>query len=290
MKLTPGAPAMLASAMAFSVMSLLVKLAGERLPAAEIVFFRSVISLVLSYAHLRRTRRSPWGSQHGLLLLRGVLGFLALSCFFYAITELPLAEVTVIHYLNPVFTGVLAAIFLRERSGRLLGVSVATSLFGVILVTQPAVLFGHAADPLPGLPTLAALGGAVFGAAAYTVVRRLAGTEHPLVIVFYFPLVAVPASIPAFASAAVMPNAVEWLLLLGVGIATQVGQVALTRGLQLEPAGRATALSYSQVIFATLWGGLVFGAWPGPLAIGGGALVFAGTLLVAFRPATSKAD
>jgi drug/metabolite transporter (DMT)-like permease len=273
---------MIGSAFAFSVMSLLVKGAGERLPSQEIVLARALVSLVISWALLRRAGVEPWGRRRALLLLRGVLGFAALSCVFYALTRLPLAAATVIQYLHPVFTAVLAAALLGERVGRRLPLSIALGLLGVVLVTRPAVLFGAVATPLDPFAVVVAVAGALLTACAYVVVRKLASAEHPLVIVLYFPLVTVPASLPALAGGAIWPRGWEWALLLGVGVFTQIGQVALTRGMQLEPAGRATALSYSQVLFAALWGVLFFGEIPGPSTATGAALILASTLLTAF--------
>lgn len=281
MSFTPGAPAMLASALSFSLMSLMVKLLGERLPVQEIVFFRAIISLALSWYFLRRAKTSVWGKNRRLLLLRGLFGYLGLSCFFYAVTGLPLAEVTVLQYLHPVFTAVLAALILREKAGAVLWISIATSLVGVVLVTRPPWLFDATEGQLPLLPTLAAIAGALLSAAAYTTVRHLSRREHPLVIVFYFPMVAVPASVPAFATNAVLPAGSEWLLILGIGVTAQVGQIMLTRGLRLEPAGRATALSYCQVLFAGVLGWWCFGNKPDLLTCVGAGFVLVGTLLVA---------
>lgn len=278
----PGVRYMAASALAFSVMSALVKAAGERLPSQEIVLARAVVALVLSWALLRRAGIDPWGHHRRLLLLRGTFGFLGLLCVFYSLTHLPLAEATVIQYLHPVFTGILAGLVLGERGGRTLAVGVALSVAGVVAVAKPAALLGGSST-LPPLALAAALGGAFFSACAYVLVRRLAATEHPLVIVFYFPLVAAPASIPAVLPVWVWPEGIEWLLLLGVGVATQLGQVALTHGMRHEPAGRATALSYLQVAFAALWGALFFGELPDAWTALGALLILGGTALAAFR-------
>lgn len=277
---------MLWSAFYFSLMSLLVKWAGQRLPAHEIVFVRAFISLVLSYGLLRRAGISPWGRQKKWLLVRGLFGFAGLSCFFYALTALPLAEVTVLQYLHPIFTTLLAAVFLRERVGWALLISIPLSLAGVILVTQPAWLFAGG-DSLPWFPTSVALVGAFMSAAAYTTVRSLSKTEHSLVIVFYFPLIAMPASIPTLALDFVLPRGWDWLILLGIGITTQLGQVMLTRGLRSEAAGRATALGYTQVVFAATWGWLFFGERPDVWAVLGAGLVLSGTLVIAFTGAKS---
>ncbi len=277
-----GLPYMVASALAFAGMGVFVKLAGQRIPSQEIVLARAVVALLLSLVMLAHAGVAPFGRHRGLLLLRGVFGFAGLSCVFYAVTRLPLAEATVIQYLHPVFTGALAWLFLGERVPRALGLAVPLSLAGVVFVAQPAALFGGEVS-LPALGVLAALFGAVFSACAYVVVRRLSRDEHPLVIVLYFPLVTVPATLPFLVGRMVVPVGVEWLWLLLVGLCAQVGQIALTRGIQLETAARATSLSYLQVVFAAGFGVLVFGEVPTGFAVAGACLVMLGAYVAARR-------
>ena len=283
-RLRPGVRFMLASALAFSVMTAFVKLAGERLPSQEIVFARALISVVLSVSLLARARVALWGTRarRPLLLLRGIFGFAGLSCVFYAVTHMPLAEAVVIQYLHPLFTAVLAAFFLGERVDRGVATGAALSLLGVLLVAKPAMLFG-AGQSLPTLALLAALGGAFFSGCAYVCVRKLGETEHPLVIVLYFPLVTVPATLPTLVGSAVLPEGQEWLWLLCVGVFAQLGQVALTRGMQHESAARATGLSYMQVVFAALWGVLLFDEIPDALAVAGAGLILAGSFATGRR-------
>lgn len=275
-----GARYMIASAFFFSAMSLQVKLVGERLPSQEIVLARGIVSLVLSYALLRRAGVSPWGSHRALLLLRGSFGFIGLSCFYYAVTRIPLADATVIQYTSPIWTALLAALVLSEPLSLVVIAAALASFGGVALVARPSVLFGEAGlDPAVAA---VALTGALFSAAAYVVVRALREKEDALVIVFYFPLVAVPASLPAVWSDFAMPERWDWLLLLGIGVTTQIAQVFLTRGLALEPAGKAMAITYLQIPFAALWGALVFAHIPSPLTFAG-ALVIVGASLVVAR-------
>ncbi len=274
-----GVRFMIGSALAFSVMSALVKYAGLRLPAQELVFARSVIALVISLAMMRRAGVHTLGNRRWLLLARGTWGFAALSCGFYAMTKLPLAEATMIQYLHPVFTALLASVVLGERADRSLAASVVFGTLGVLLVTRPAFLFGVHAAPLDAWGVAAALGGAVLTAVAYVGVRELSRTEEPIVIVLWFPLVALPASLPATLVQGIWPHGLEWLVLLGVGVFAQIGQVCLTRGLALEPAGRAMALSYVQIAFAVAWGMLFFGEIPGIPTLLGITLVIAGTAI-----------
>lgn len=279
---------MVASAFWFSVMSALVKLAGERLPSQEIVLARAVVSLVLSWGLLRRAGVSPWGREPRWLLLRGFFGFVGLTCVYFAVTRLPLAEATVIQYLHPVLTALLAALFLSEMVAASLVLSLALSLVGVLLVARPAAIFGGAAAELDPLGLAAAFGGALFSAIAYVLVRRLSSSEHTLVIIFYFPLVTVPLALPWVLTHGLWPRGWEWLVLLGVGIATQLAQVYLTRGIQLLPAGRATSLSYLQVAFAGIWGLALFGEVPDLWFAAGALLVLAGALVSARAEAKER--
>lgn len=279
--MSSGVAAILVSSLAFSVMTLFVKLAGERIPSQEIVLARSLVSAVVSYALLRRAGVAPWGHDRRGLWLRGLTGYAALSCVYAAVTHLPLADATVIHYLNPAFTALLAGLFLGEPIARATIVATVLCLAGVVLVARPEALFGAGAGALDPFWVAVAVAGALGSALAYVVVRRLGQTEHPLVIVFYFPLVNIPAALPLVVRDFVWPQGIEWVWLLGVGLATQVGQMGLTAGLVALPAGQATSLSYLQVVFAAIFGVVIFDEWPDAMRFVGAALVIAGSLWAA---------
>jgi drug/metabolite transporter (DMT)-like permease len=276
--------AMVASALSFSLMGVCVKQVGSRIPAAEVVLVRALVSVVLSWLLVRRAGISPWGQRRGLLVLRGAIGSVALLCVYIALTELPLASATVLQYLYPTFTALLAWLVLGEPIGRRVLLAVLVGWTGVLLVARPGQLLG-AAGSLAGATTLAgpavliAVAGAFCTALAYVSVRSLARSEHPLVIVFYFPLVAVPLSLPLVLLNPVWPTPVELLWLLGVGVFTQLGQVFLTSSLVALPAARATAISYVQVAFAGIWGWLLFGELVDGWTVAGAALVLAATLI-----------
>lgn len=266
---------MAASALGFSVMSVLVKLASRHLPTGEIVLARAVVTLVVSYAMVRRAAISPWGHSRGGLVVRGILGFGGLTFYYLAIAHLPLADATTIQNTTPLLTAVLAWWILKEQIGWSTAVAIACGIGGVLMIVHPS---GAGLDPVGVGVALAA---ATCSAFAYVTVRQLVRTEHTLVIVFYFPLIATPLALPWAISTWVTPTATEWLLLVGLGLATQVGQVFLTMGLARERAGRATSIGYLQVAFAMLWQWAVFGDAPTAWTIGGAALIFAGTLAVA---------
>jgi drug/metabolite transporter (DMT)-like permease len=274
-----GVRHMVAAAFFFSLMSLLVKLAGDRLPGSQLVLARAVVCLVLSWLWLRRAGVSPWGSNPRMLLLRGLAGTVGLFCFYYALIMLPLAEAVVISHMAPIFTAILAAVALSEPINRRLAVAILFSACGVLAIVRPEFLFGASEMQAAREPWGLAIGfvGALASACAYVLIRRIGDRENPLTTVFYFPLVTLPISLPLAAIEWLWPTPLEWLMLLGLGVATQLAQVHMTRGLALVPAGRATAISYIQVVLAALWGVLIFGEVPDLLTLAGAAMVLAGT-------------
>ena len=269
---------MVASALSFSLMGVCVKQVGGRIPAAEVVFARAIVSVALSWWLLHRAGIPAWGKRRWLLIWRGAIGTAALLCVYAALAALPLAAATVLQYLYPPFTALLAWLMLGEPIGKRVLAAMALGWLGVLLVAQPAGLLQGGAT-LALVPVLIAVAGALFTAFAYVSVRSLGTSEHPLVIVFYFPLVALPLSLPLVALNPVLPTPAELLWLVGVGVFTQLGQVYLTRSLTALPAARATAISYVQVLFAGGWGWLLFGESIDSWTIAGAGLVLTATLV-----------
>lgn len=284
-RLSPGVRAMLWSALAFSVMSAMVKLAGSRIPSPEIAIFRGAITLVLSGIALRRAGLSPWGKDTRWLLVRGLLGCVGLHCYYYALTSLPLAEATVIQFLNPVLVAALAPFTLGEKPGPRDVLGTLAGFAGVLLIARPATLFGGAEGDvaLSSTGVIVGLFGALVSALVYLVVRKLKD-EDARVVVFQLPLLVIPLTLPLAWPVWTWPTPLEWLVLLAVGVATQIGQVKMTEALQQETAARATAVSFAQVAFAMAFSVLLFREIPTLTTWAGAALVFVGTLLVARAP------
>lgn len=280
---------MLVGAFWFSVMSVLVKLAGRRLPSMEIVFFRGLLTLAMSYAIVKRARIAPvLGLNRRLLLQRGVLGAAALACFLFSLTHLPLAESTLIQYMNPLFAILVAHWWFGERMGRGEWIALVASLVGVLLITRPALLFGGVASGIHPGHALIALMGAAFSGSAYATIRQMPN-ERPEVVVLYLPLMSVPMSLPFIASNWHAPTWEEWMLLIGIGLATQLAQTSMTKGLQVEKTARATMVGYVQIIFAGTWGALLFGEAITAWTVVGAAIVLTGmlSLVVVRREAVS---
>ncbi len=274
---------MVGAAFFFSLMTLFIKLVGQRLPSQEIVLVRSVVTLIYSYLAVRWAQVSPWGHHRGKLLLRGLFGFGAMICFYFALTKLPLADTTAIFFSNPVLTALLAAIFLDEELGLSEVLGALLSFGGILFIAQPTFLFGTDSESLNLLYVGVTVLGAIFAASGYTVVRNLRTTEHPTVVVLYLPLVATIGSIPTMGIVDMAwPTPYEWLLLIGgVSLTGQIALVLLTEGLNRARTGRAMPMTYLQIVFAAVWGLLFFQEVPDLFTIVGALLVVGGILLVA---------
>src|SRR5882672_881589 len=109
---------MAASALGFAVMAVLVKIASETIPTGEIVLARAVVTLVLSWVMLRQAGVDPWGKQRGKLVVRGLIGSVALACYYLSLARLPLADATTLQNTTPLVTAVLAWWILREGVGK----------------------------------------------------------------------------------------------------------------------------------------------------------------------------
>ena len=285
--LTPGVRQMLLSTLLFAGMNACVKQL-HHLPALEIIFFRSVFSIVASYVALRRLGVAPFGNNHRLLISRGSTGALALICYFLALQNLPLATAVTVQYLAPIFTTVLGIWLVREPVRGWQWAFFGLSFGGVLLVQQGGPGVAHVANAPTGAGLLylgIGVVGALVSGLSYNAIRKLRGREHPLVIVFYFPLISLPIAAVACLFNWQTPHGTDWLWLLACGAFTQGAQLAMTRAYQLERLSRVAPLNYLGMFYALGLGYLFFGETFGPLAYAGMALVLVGVGLNAWDAA-----
>jgi len=270
---------MLLSALGFALMAACVKeVSGLGIPVLEIVAARAIVSGIISYADIKRKNISMWGNNKTLLIARGTVGSFALMFVYYAVTTLPLAEATVLQYLHPVFTAVLALFFLKEVIQRSTITCIIISLLGLFIIIQPNLQLDSGVQ-YPWISIGAGILGAFGSAVAYIIIKKLTKTDDSSVIIFYFPMVALPISLIMLGSDFVVPSLAATALLILVGIFTQVGQVGLTKALNSADASKATAYSYVQVLFSVFIGWVYFSEVPILTTIIGGSLIMLGALI-----------
>ncbi|MCC9136374.1 DMT family transporter [Pontibacter silvestris] len=266
-----GVRYMLLSTLFFSLMNVCVKSLAH-IPAVEVIFFRSVISLVMSFVVLRRAHVSVWGNNHKWLIARGVTGAAALILFFNTLQNIPLATAATVQYMSPIFTAVLGIFLVKERVKPWQWAFFLVSFAGVLVIE------GVETEVDTFYLWLGVLS-SVFTGLAYTIVRKLSTSEHPLVIIFYFPLVTLPIVGFYLLFNWVQPQSWDWALLLLVGVLTQLGQYYMTMSYQAEEISKVANLNYIGIIYALVLGYILFDEEFSFLTYAGMALVLVGVIL-----------
>lgn len=244
----PAAAYMIASTFLFSLMSLAVRFLRD-VPLSQVVFFRAVISLVLGWFQIRALGVSPWGNNRPSLILRGCLGTGGLFCYFYTLQHLPLTSAVTLQYMSPIFSAMIAMLFLHERATVWQWIFLLAGFAGVWIMKGVG-------PEVTALTLAVGVAGAAFSAVAYALIRKLARTDHAYVVVFYFPLVTVPVVVPLVWTHWTQPTAPQWIALVAVGVFTHFGQICMTRAYQSDQVVRTTHFNYLQIVFAAAWGGL----------------------------------
>lgn len=251
----------------------------KHLPVVEVVFFRALFSVVMSYIYLKKSKISVWGNNKPILFLRGAFGTVALTGFFYTVQVLPLGTAVTIQNLSPIFTLIVASFWLKENPKKIQWLFFLIAFLGVVLIkgfnTQIEIK-----DVIIGV--LAAFG----SGCAYASVRKLGKSEHPLVIVFYFPLITVPVMTPFVLYQWVTPQGIEWLFISLIGICTQLAQVYLTKAFQTSKAHEISMAHYVQIILSLIVGYILFNESLDWLSIVGIVIIMTSVLLNSY--VTSK--
>ncbi len=269
---------MLVATACYSFGTLFIKLAGARLPPMEILFARSVVGFAYCTILLRREGAGILGERkRGFLLLRGLLGFGALFCTFYAYVHLPLADATVIFFAHPVFVAIFASFLLKEYLEAKGILCVVATIAGVLLVAKPSFLFGNASVLDPFAVMVASMA-AVLSAFAIITVRFLSKHVHPLTIIIYPTLTAGVLGPILDARNWLMPDTTELVFLLAVGLLMNMGQHFMTVAYREERAAVISAIGYLEIPLAAVFGAVFFSETPDQWTYAGATLVVLGTL------------
>jgi drug/metabolite transporter (DMT)-like permease len=264
---------MLISAAAFAGMGAFVK-ATPSVPVLEKVVVRNLITLVIAGVVTWRAGKPFFGrrASQKYLLLRALLGVAGVTCYFYAIDHLILADAAMLNKLSPFFVAVFALLFLGEKPPKAVVLAMVVAFGGGLLVIKPRFDLGI-------LPALVGLASAVFAGGAYTVVRSLRSREAPETIVFYFSLVTVVALSPFIVGRLYVPSWREAVLLLGIGGGAAIGQFGLTLAYRYAPAAGVSIYGYTTIVFSAMLGLAIWGEVPDVLSVAGGVLIIAGGAL-----------
>lgn len=233
----------------FALMNVLVKMLD--LPAVEIAFFRALGSLSLAYGILKIKGISLPGKNIKGLILRGFFGSTSLVFYFITLQNMPLASAVTIQFLSPIFTTILGIFLVKESVKPLQWFFFTMAFVGVLLIqgfdTRVSIEY-----------LMLGIGSAVFSALAYNMIRMLKDSEHPLVIVFYFPLVTLPITGFFTIFQFEMPHGWDWGIMLLIGILAQLGQYFMTRAYQVDELSKISSMKYLGILYALFFGAVFF--------------------------------
>jgi drug/metabolite transporter (DMT)-like permease len=263
-----------------ALLSALVKWTGGRgIPVFEIILFRNLFAFVPLGLYIWRTTgfevlrtQRPFGH-----LARSAVGLTGMVCGFSAVQYLPLTEATALQFTSPLFMTALSALLLSEKVGRHRWGAVLAGFVGVLIMARP--LPGHMNVPGVTLGVLSALG----AAGAMVAIRQISDTERGPTIVFYFTLGGVALGAVGSAFGWVTPDPQTLGLLILAGLIGGVGQLFLTEALRQAPIGVIAPFDYTQLIWATLLGLVIWGELPHPLTLIGAVLVAASGVYILHR-------
>ncbi len=275
---------MLIASFLFALTMAFAKLLSASMGSVEVTFWRNSIGLIAIAATLFHTPIRNVGGRPFTLIFRGVIGTVALLTFFYTIGATSLSHAIVFAKTEPIFTAVLAFFLLNEKLRFSAVFAIIIGFSGVIILSKMEFDYLHVMGILTGF----------LSALAYTSVRSLKAyyDSRSVVLSFMIAGIVIPAVLMliaqyvtseyfAFAlSPFTMPSGIDWVWIVLMGVVAAVGQIYMTRAYFYAKAGVVSTISYSVVLFATLFGIMLGDLLPDiTVLIGGVLIIISGVIL-----------
>ena len=230
-------------------------------PVPEIILFRSLITFLICCAVIRIKKIPFFGVNKKWLLIRGVFGTTALTIFFFTLDNLPLAVATTVQYLSPIFTVIIATFLVSEKVRKIQWLFMLVAFSGIAMLGASKFLSqNNSVSNIDPLWVLLGVLSAVLSGVAYNAIVKCQNTDHPVTVVMYFPLIATPIMLAyVFFVEFVMPRGVEWILVLIIGVFTQIAQIFMTKAFHSDNTATITPFKYFGSIYAFFIGLFLFG-------------------------------
>jgi len=263
----------------FTVMNMFAKMLSANHSIIEIAFYRNLIAsmpfLIMVFAFGKREilvlRAKP-----AMVGIRAVLGTISLITTFTAFSLMPMADTTALLFTSSLFIPVLGVIFLKESVGPYRWAAVAIGFIGVIIISHPS-------GEVNTLGIIIAISAALMHAVLQIILRYLGRYESPVTISFYFFIIGAFLTALPLPFVAVRPTMAEVPLLLGVGLSGATAQWLISTAFRNAEAAIVTVFNYSGIVWATLFGWMIWNEWPLPTVIAGAAVVIASNILMIWR-------
>jgi len=273
---------MLISGLCFVGVTVSVRYVGTRIPAPEAAFIRYVVgTLFLAPVLLQIIRKQLPVQSWNTLLVRGDIHGIGVGLWFFAMARIPIAEVTALSYLTPVLMTIGAAVFFGEKLYTRRIMAIAFGLLGVFIILRPG--FSEIS-----IGQIAQLITAPLFAASLLMTKKLTSTEQLSVIVASLSIICSVVLLPAALMNWVKPDATELLLLSLTGALATIGHFTLTRALTLAPISVLQPVSFLQLLWATLFGVLLFAESIDGFVVLGGCILVISISYIAHRESVVK--
>ena len=240
---------MIFSVIAFALMNIVVKYLSN-FNVYQIVFFRSLGTLAFTIPIVLKLKIPFLGNNKKLLLTRGFFGLISLTCFFESLQYLSVGTAVSLRYTAPIFAGIFAMFFLKEK------IKVIQWLLFIIAFIGVLIIKGFGID-VTTIGLILAISSAFFMGLTFVVLRKIGTNDHPIVIINYFMIMAFLFGGFISINHWKQPNFSEWFLLLSLGLFGYVGQLYLTKAFQVGETSLVAPLKYLEVIFTIIIGVIV---------------------------------
>lgn len=273
---------MVVTGICFLGVTALVKFMGTRIPAAEAAFLRYALGLVLLLPMLKDfSQNLPNRELSILFAARGVVHTVGVVLWFFAMSRIPLADVTAMNYMSPVYVTLGAAIFLGESLALRRILAVLVAIVGAFLIVRPGfreVSIGH----------LAMIFTALFFASSYLIAKHTSGKTSASVVVVMLSIYVTIGLAPLAFLNWVTPTLIELMILFAVACFATAGHYTMTLAFAAAPISVTQPATFLQLIWAVLVGFVIFGEDIDLYVIGGGGLILCSITFMSWREAVIK--
>jgi len=273
---------MAVTGLCFVIVTALVKLMHGRVPAAEAAFLRYLLGLVFLIPMWRDLRQANLsGRQITLFGLRGFVHSLGVILWFFAMTRIPIAEVTAMNYLNPVYVTLLAVVFLGEKLAARRILAIVAALIGAFVILRPGFReldMGH----------FAMLGTAMLFAVSYLLAKIFADRVKPAVVVAMLSITVTIGLAPFAFAVWVTPGWWDIFILFGVACFATAGHFTMTLAFAEAPVSVTQPVTFLQLVWSVALGALVFGEGVDIWVILGGTVIVAAVSFISWREAVLR--
>lgn len=273
---------MVVTGLCFVMVTALVKTLNGGVPAAQSAFLRYVLGLVFLFPIWRQLIAMRLSQrQLALFGLRGVVHAVGVAFWFFAMSRIPIAEVTAMNYLTPVFVTILAVFFLNERLAIRRLLAIAAALFGVFLILRPGF---RELDP----GHIAMLGTAAMFSVSYMIAKVVSDQMDAKIVVAMLSVTVPIGLFPLALMDWVRPSFLQLFILFCVAFFATAGHYTMTRAFAAAPISVTQPVTFLQLVWSVLIGAVFFAEPPDSFVIAGGAVIISAVSFITWREARAK--